>query len=59
LRYMEVHGAKKPTQHMFNSAMIGLDIKNFPNTLHMSQQTLRNRLSKATLASIDISDLKK
>jgi hypothetical protein len=59
LRYIEVHGSKKPTQHMFDSAMIGLDIKKFPNNLHLSKEIIRNRLSKATLAAIDISDLKK
>ncbi len=57
LRYMEVHGAKKPNPHLFDTAMVGIDFKKFPND-GTSDATYRKRIAKK-LSPIDISDLKK
>jgi hypothetical protein len=58
LRYIEVNGTKKPTPHLFASAMVGVDFKKFRGD-GISPRTINNRLSKEILSMIDMSDLMK
>lgn len=55
LRYMEVHGPKKPTINLFREAMEGADFKNYPKAYHMPTP----RINKEFQSILDISDLKK
>lgn len=55
LRYMQVHGPKKPTIDLFREAMQGADFKNYPSVGHMPKP----RINKELASILDISDLKK